>query len=49
MNNIVSKVAEAKYFSIFIDGSTDKGNVDNELIMVCDTIAEDEQELKFGH
>ena len=40
-----NEVAKAKFFSIFMDGSTDKGNVDNELMMVCwcDTNAEDEK------
>jgi len=41
----VSEVSRAKFFSIFLDGSTDKGNVDNELMMVCwcDTNAEDKK------
>ena len=34
-NDVVSEVAKAKFFSIFVDGSTDKSNVDNELMMVC--------------
>ena len=44
-HNVISEVAKAKFFYIFMDGSTDKGNVDNELMMVCwcDTNAEDEK------
>ena len=44
-HDVISEVAKAKFFSIFMDGSTDKGNVDNELMMVCwcDTNAEDEK------
>ena len=34
-NDIVSAVSEAGFFSLFMDGSTDKGNVDNELLMIC--------------
>ena len=34
-NEIVSAVSEARFFSLFLDGSTDRGNVDNELLMVC--------------
>jgi len=50
-NNDVSEVVQAKFFSIFIDGSTDKGNVHNELMMVCwrDTSSEDKKlHTKFG-
>ena len=45
MKNGVAEVAKAKFCSIFLDGSTDKGNVDNELMMVCwcDTNGEDEK------
>jgi len=31
---IVDKVLSAKFFSILLDGSTDKGNVDNEAILL---------------
>ena len=36
---------QAKFFSMLIDGSTDKGNVDNEVFMVvwCDTNGSDEK------
>ena len=30
----VEEVARAKFFSIFLDGSTDKGNVDNDGIQI---------------
>ena len=44
-NDVVSAVSDAKFFSLFLDGSTDKGNVDNELLMVCwcDLDSEDEK------
>ena len=44
-NGVVAEVTKAKFFSIFLDGSTYKGNVDNELMMVCwcDTNGEDEK------
>ena len=37
-------ISQAKFFSLLINGSTDKGNVDDELFMVvwCDTNGEDE-------
>ena len=34
-NDIISAVSEARFFSLFLDGSTDRGNIDNELLMVC--------------
>ena len=42
---IVDKVLSAKFFSILLDGSTDKGNVDNEAILLiyCDTDSFDEK------
>ena len=43
-HDVISEVPKAKLFSIFMDGSTDKGNVDNELMVCwCDTNAEDEK------
>ena len=41
---VKERISQAKFFSLLIDGSTDKGNVDDELfIMVwCDTNGEDE-------
>jgi len=49
-NEVISEVAQAKFFFIFIDGSTDKGNVDNKLMMVCwcDTSSEDKLHTKIG-
>ena len=43
--DVVSEVSRTKFFSIYLDGSTDKGNVDNDLMMVCwcDTNAEDKK------
>ena len=42
---LVDDVKRAKFFSLLIDGSTDKGNYDNEVVMValCDTEGSDEK------
>ena len=42
---LVDDVKKAKFFSLLIDGSTDKGNYDNEVVMValCDTEGIDEK------
>jgi len=32
---LLEEVAKAKFFSIFLDGSTDNGNVDNEFMIIC--------------
>ena len=42
---LLEKLAQAKFFSLLIDGSTDTGNVDNELFMVvwCDCDGADEK------
>ena len=41
---IVNKINHTKFFSILLDGSTDKGNIDNEVILLiyCDTDGHDE-------
>ena len=42
---LIDLLRKADFFSILLDGSTDKGNIDNELMMVvwCDINAEDEK------
>ena len=42
---LFEKLAQAKFFSLLIDGSTDKGNADDEVFMVvwCDSISADEK------
>ena len=42
---IVDKINNVKFFSILLDGSTDKGNIDNEAILLiyCDTDGHDEK------
>ena len=42
---MLSTIANASFFSLLIDGSTDKSNTDNELLMVvwCDTSSKDEK------
>ena len=41
---IVNKINHTKFFSILLDGSTDKGNIDNKAILLiyCDTDGHDE-------
>ena len=41
----MNKINNAKLFSILLDGSTDKGNIDNEamLLIYCDTDGHDEK------
>ena len=41
---LLERIAQAKFFSVLIDGSTDKGNIDNEVFMAvwCDTDGTDE-------
>ena len=42
---VLERIAQDKFFSLLIDGSTDKANVDNEVFMVvwCDTDGNDEK------
>ena len=42
---VVQAVHSAKFFSLLLDGSTDKDNIDNELVLViwCDTDGNDEK------
>ena len=42
---VLERIAQAKFFSLLIDGSTDKANVDNEVFMAvwCDTDGSDEK------
>ena len=42
---LLARLAQAKFFSLLIDGSTDTGNIDNELYMVvwCDCDGTDEK------
>ena len=42
---MLERIAEAKFFSLLIDGSTDKANADNEVFMAvwCDTDGSDEK------
>ena len=42
---IVDKIKHTKFFSILLDGSTDKGNIDNEAILLiyCDTDGHDDK------
>lgn len=39
------KLSKARFFSILMDGSTDSGNIDNEILMImyCDTKNIDEK------
>ena len=43
--DLVQKVTKAKFFSLLLDGSTDKGNIDNEILLVvwCDPDGTDEK------
>ena len=41
--NLISAVAQAKFFSLLMDGSTDKGNADNEATLVVWCDPEDEK------
>ena len=43
--DLISAVAQAKFFSLLMDGSTDKGNADNEatLVVWCDPEGENEK------
>ena len=42
---LVRTISKAKFFSLLLDGSTDKGNIDNELLLViwCDPDGKDEK------
>lgn len=44
-HELVEALNRAKFYSILMDGSIDKGNTDNELLLIvwCDTNAEDEK------
>lgn len=44
-HELTTKIVEASFFSLLLDGSTDKANIDNELILVvwCDVNGSDEQ------
>ena len=46
-SQLFEKLAQAKFFSLLIDGSTDKGNIDNEIFMAvwcdCNTNGVDEK------
>lgn len=43
--DLLQKLTKAKFFSLLLDGSTDKGNIDNELLLVvwCDPDGTDEK------
>ena len=43
--DLVHTVGQAKFFSLLLDGSTDVGNIDNEVILIawCDLRCEDEK------
>ena len=43
--DMLSKIAKAKFFSLLMDGSTDQSNADNELLLVlwCDPDGKDEK------
>lgn len=45
LHKLADTISKAKFFSILLDGSTDKGNIDNELMMIvwCDVNGEDEK------
>ena len=42
---LITRLGNAKYFSLLLDGSTDKANIDNEVILVvwCDRDGTDEK------
>ena len=42
---LADRLKEAKFFSLLLDGSTDKGNIDNELLLIvwCDIDGTDEK------
>ena len=42
---LMKKLGDASFFSLLLDGSTDKGNIDNELILIvwCDVNGSDEK------
>jgi len=42
---LVDKIANAKFYSLLLDGSTDTGNIDNEVLLVvwCDLDGHDEK------
>ena len=42
---LLQKLSETKFFSLLLDGSTDKGNVDNEVLLAvwCDPDGSDEK------
>ena len=44
-HDLLQKVTKAKFFSLLLDGSTDKGNIDNEILLVvwCDPNGTDEK------
>ena len=43
-HGLLQKVTKTKFFSLLLDGSTDKGNIDNEILLVvwCDLDGTDE-------
>ena len=43
--DLLKKIVSAKFYSLLIDGSTDKGNVDNEAVLTvwCDPNGSDEK------
>ena len=45
--SIATSVSKARFFSIVMDGSTDKGNIDDELFLVlwCDIDSREERVL----
>ncbi len=44
-NELTERLKKAKFFSLLLDGSTDKGNIDNEVCLVvwCNTNSSDEK------
>ena len=48
---LFEKLAQARFFSLLIDGSTDKGNADDEVFMVvwCDSSSADEKMHTYFH
>ena len=43
--HLLQNLAKAKFFSLLLDGSTDTGNIDNEVVLVvwCDPDSSDEK------
>ena len=48
-HELIDTLAKADFFSLLLDGSTDKGNYDNELLLIvwCDPDGKDETRMSF--